>query len=181
MDKFDDLCESFGIIKQTKRIMYPRQINLSEEFMQALKSEYYRLTLEEDSEQSVKNRPEKFIKALQFHVRDLENNKEAELEALRAMMDENTDEYEVKVEDEKEEGCNCSNPKKEAQRRKEVEKENMVGVEERSRYRSSSKYNKKEPEMDGDWDDRQPDETPEEAQERIDRHYEEKRRRRNKY
>lgn len=68
--------------------MYPRQINLSEEFLQALKNEYYRLTLEEDAERPVSNRPQKFVKALQFHVADLEKNKEAELEALRAMVDE---------------------------------------------------------------------------------------------
>ena len=86
--KFNDLCESFGVIKQTKRIMYPRQINLSEEFLQALKNEYYRLTLEEDAEKPIQNRPQKFVKALQFHVADLEKNKEVELEALRNMMDE---------------------------------------------------------------------------------------------
>ena len=125
MDKFDELCESFGIIKTTKRIMYPRQIKLSEEFLQALKDEYYRLTLDEDDEKPVKNRPQKFVKALQFHIADLERNKEAELAALRAMMDEGTEEYEVKVEGEKEEGFQKVNQKAEEQRRDEVEKENM--------------------------------------------------------
>jgi len=125
MNKFEELCEGFGVIKQTKRIMYPRQISLSENFLKALKDEYYRLTLEEDTEKPVSNRPQKFIKALQFHVRDLEQNKEAELQALRAMMDENTDQYEVSVKGEEKRVAKKSNPKAENKRRKEIEKENL--------------------------------------------------------
>lgn len=175
-NKFNEICEAFGVIQTTKKMLYPRQIKLSEEFLQALKNEYYRLTLEEDAERPVTNRPQKFVKALQFHVADLEKNKEAELEVLRNMMDEakeepiiksdkdvfgshykfkqqqakkkqnqnfkpldkskirkteeSTEPYVVTVKGEKQEGNKKVNLKKEDQRRKEVEKENIEPLQE---------------------------------------------------
>ena len=125
MSKFDELAESFGVIKKTTRQLYPRQIKMSPEFLDALKEEYYRLTIEEDAEKPIKNKPQKFIKALQFHVADLEKNKEAELRALRAMMDENTEPYVAKVEGEEDEGNDKENKKAEDTERKEVLKRNM--------------------------------------------------------
>lgn len=135
---FDQLAESFGVMQKTKRTMYPRQIKLSETFLDALKSEYYRLTIEEDLEKPVKNRPEKFVKALQFHVRDLENNKEAELEALRNMVDENTDDYCAHAEGDKPEGNKKQDKKAQQKRRDEVEKENIEEPVNESGYESPS-------------------------------------------
>jgi hypothetical protein len=124
MKKFDSLCETFGVIKQTKKIMYPRQIQLSEEFIQALKNEYFRMKLEEDTERPVKNRGQKFIKALQFHLKELEENSTHELEAYKRMMDENTEEYVAKVEG-KTPPKKGDDKAKEQKRRKEIPTENM--------------------------------------------------------
>jgi len=239
MDKFSDLCESFGIIKQTKRIMYPRQIKLSEEFMAALKGEYYRLTIEEDNDHPIKNRPQKFLKALQFHVQDLESNKEAELEALRNMMDEsgqykynrdevglsvddhydekgrkvkvnhkdtkqhkrgkkqlrqlkheigmdeNTEDYEVTVDGEKQEGNKVINTKAEARRRKQIDAEN-AGVTTNATVASESKFPSKSDKPphkgkwatpDSDWDDQQRGEDKQDHIDRMDKEYERKRQR----
>jgi len=127
MDKFNQVCEKFGVIKQTKRIMYPRQIQLSEEFIQALKNEYFRMKLEEDVEQPVKNRSQKFIKALQFHLAELEENIDTELEAYKRML-EDIEDYEATPEGEKpvKKG---DNKRKEEQRRKRIPKENMEPLE----------------------------------------------------
>mgnify|MGYP003341993044 CR=1 FL=1 len=39
---FDKLCENFGVIKQVKKFLYPKQIKFSEPFLESLKKEYYR-------------------------------------------------------------------------------------------------------------------------------------------
>ena len=83
MNRFEELCETFGVMKQVKRERYPREINLSEEFLAALKKEYYDLKLSEDNEKPVRNRPEKFNKAIRFHINHLENTSAVELEAMR--------------------------------------------------------------------------------------------------
>lgn len=103
MREFEELCEGFGIMKKTTQERYPRQIRLSEDFLEALKKEYYDLKLAEDTEGEVKNRPAKFVKALRFHVADLENNSADELDAMRARFEESNDERvpEVKVDGEK--------------------------------------------------------------------------------
>jgi hypothetical protein len=103
MKKFEEMCEKFGVIKQTRTMMYPRQIVLSDAFISALKTEYYRMTLEEDTENPIKDKPLKFIKALQFHVKELEENKEAELEAYRKMMDNVEESADYKTKKEREE------------------------------------------------------------------------------
>jgi 3-methyladenine DNA glycosylase AlkC len=123
--KFDELCEGFGVIKQTKRILYPKQIQLSEEFLQALRNEYYRMKLEEDLEQPVKDRPQKFLKALQFHLTSLEENATQELEAYKRIMDENTEEYIAKSEKDDEYPKKGKDHKKEQKRRAQIPKENM--------------------------------------------------------
>ena len=60
MSEFDELCEGMGIIKTVKRERYPREIRLSEEFLEALKKEFYDHKLEEDATKPVRNYPSKF-------------------------------------------------------------------------------------------------------------------------
>ena len=129
MDKFNQLCEKFGVMKQTKKIMYPRQIQLSEEFIAALKNEYFRMKLEEDIEQPIKNRPQKFLKALQFHLTDLEENSASELEAYKRMMDEGTEEY-IATDKDVTPPKKGDNKSKEEKRRKMIPKENMEPIAE---------------------------------------------------
>lgn len=87
MSEFDKLCENLGILKRITRERYPREIKLSEEFLAALKKEYFQHKLEEDSKNVVRNRPEKFAKALRFHITHLENTAASELEILRQKFD----------------------------------------------------------------------------------------------
>lgn len=91
MSEFDELCEGFGVIKKTTRERYPREIKLSEEFLESLKKEYYDHKLEEDSSKPVRNRPQKFAKALRFHISHLEDTAAVELEAMRARFDAEAD------------------------------------------------------------------------------------------
>jgi hypothetical protein len=84
MSEFEELCESFGVLQKTKRERYPREIIMSEEFKEALKKEYYNHKLEEDNTKPVRNRPEKFVKALKFHIAHLEDTAASELEAMKA-------------------------------------------------------------------------------------------------
>ena len=83
MNEFDDICESFGIMKKITKERYPREIHLSEEFLESLKKEYYNLKLEEDSTRPVRNRPIKFVKALRFHIAHLEDTAAVELDAMK--------------------------------------------------------------------------------------------------
>jgi len=93
MKQFEELCEHFGVIKKTVKIMYPRQIKFSESFLNTLKQEYFKQKLEEDSTNPLKDRPDKFIKGIKFHLMDFENNAQSEMEAYKRIMDENTDEF----------------------------------------------------------------------------------------
>jgi hypothetical protein len=100
MTEFEELCESMGILKKTTRERYPREIKISEEFLEALKKEYYQHKLEEDNTNPVRNRPDKFSKALRFHITHLENTASVELDAMRQKFaEESNDERvpEVKV------------------------------------------------------------------------------------
>lgn len=92
MREFDELCEGLGIIKKVTRERYPREIRLSEEFLEALKKEYYDHKLEEDNERPVRNRPQKFSKALRFQIEHLENTAAVELEAMKARYASEVDE-----------------------------------------------------------------------------------------
>jgi len=70
--KFQDLCENYGMIRQEKRVFYPRNFNLSQEFTSALKRE-----LANQSKSGID--PDEFArklnKALQFHVSDFKKSK----------------------------------------------------------------------------------------------------------
>jgi len=73
--KFNELFESFypTSIKLVKRTIYPKEMNFSEEFMEALTNEYNRLkSIEENGEmQPIKNLDEKFVKAINFRIQGL--------------------------------------------------------------------------------------------------------------
>lgn len=83
MSEFDKLCENMGVMKTVKRERYPREISLSEEFLEALKKEFYHHKLEEDATKPIREYPLKFIKALRFEVSHLNDRSDIELEALR--------------------------------------------------------------------------------------------------
>lgn len=70
MDKFEkklkeNLEENFNSIRITKRQFYPRNFELSNEFINAFKAEYKRLI---ESGQTPKTLMEKLNKALKFHL-----------------------------------------------------------------------------------------------------------------
>jgi hypothetical protein len=92
-----------GIIKTVKRERYPREIKLSEKFLDALKEEFYNHKLEEDAEKPVRNYATKFGKALRFEISHLNDRADIELEAMRAKFEESNDERvpEVTVDGEK--------------------------------------------------------------------------------
>jgi hypothetical protein len=75
--KFDTLFENFypTTMKLIKRVRYPKQIQFSEEFHNALKKEFTRLQTVEESEaeqpQPIKNYRDKFVKAVNFCVSSL--------------------------------------------------------------------------------------------------------------
>ena len=83
MSEFDNICESYGIMKKVVRERYPREIRLSEEFLEALKKEFYNHKLEEDAEKPIRNYPEKFAKALRFELSHLNDRADIELETMR--------------------------------------------------------------------------------------------------
>jgi hypothetical protein len=62
--KFQELMESYGMIKKEQRMFYPKNFNLSEE-----------LSLQEKSGVDAKAFTAKLNRALQFHIDDYNKNK----------------------------------------------------------------------------------------------------------
>ena len=83
--QFETLCEKFGVIKTVKKIMYPRQVKFSPEFVNALREEYFRQKLEEDVDHPIRDRGIKFLKALSFHLHEFETNPTIELEEMKRL------------------------------------------------------------------------------------------------
>lgn len=131
MSEFDQLCESMGILKKTTRERYPREIKLSEEFLEALKKEYYNHKLEEDASKPVRNRPAKFGKALRFHISHLENTAAVELEAMKAKFDAEADtgvaveQNDERVPEVKVDGKKLELPQNDAPKNKEPKEEKL--------------------------------------------------------
>lgn len=73
MNKFDQLCEGFNVYKMVKREFYPRQIKFSPEFLEAVETEYRRQQVDEDSGSPINNCRNKFLKALNFHLRQVDS------------------------------------------------------------------------------------------------------------
>jgi len=69
MNEYNKICESIMTMKTTSVTRYPKQIQLSEEFLSALKSEIDRITvLDESDKDPIRNFQDKFLKALKFEV-----------------------------------------------------------------------------------------------------------------
>jgi len=86
------VAEQFSTIQKTTRLRYPRQIQFSEEFMAAIEKEYYTQVLKESPEAPIRNRPEKFMKALKFVVTDLVKNESTAKLKYQAIQ-EDTEDY----------------------------------------------------------------------------------------
>jgi hypothetical protein len=69
--KFQQLMEQYGMIKQEKRLFYPRNFNLSEGFIKALKAE---IALQEKSGIDADKFAHKLNRALQFHISEHKKN-----------------------------------------------------------------------------------------------------------
>jgi hypothetical protein len=63
--KFQQLMESYGLLRQEKRIFYPRNFNLSERFLAVLREE---LKHQEKAGISPEKFASKLNRALQFHI-----------------------------------------------------------------------------------------------------------------
>jgi hypothetical protein len=72
-NEFEQLCESLiTTLRQTTLLRYPRQIQLSEEFRNALTREINRhMQILDESQQPIRDLPEKFLKALKFELTEL--------------------------------------------------------------------------------------------------------------
>jgi len=69
---FELLCEALTQIKTTKILRYPKQINLSKEFLESLEKEVKRhLVIDESTELPIQNLNEKMLKAINFHIIDI--------------------------------------------------------------------------------------------------------------
>jgi len=75
--EFETLCESINsTLKQTQILRYPRQIQFSEEFTRALSKEVARhMSIIDESQQPIRDLPEKFLKALKFELTELTEKK----------------------------------------------------------------------------------------------------------
>jgi len=78
---FEKLYEAANItLRQTKVMRYPRQIQLSEEFMTALKKEVDKHTeVIDESQAPIRNFPDKFLKALKFELSEITEAKKAKI------------------------------------------------------------------------------------------------------
>ncbi|MDD4109967.1 MAG: hypothetical protein PHS54_00275 [Clostridia bacterium] len=76
-NNFETICESVNTtLKLTKIFRYPRQIQFSEEFTKALTKEVSRhMQILDESNQPIKDLPEKFLKALKFELIELTESK----------------------------------------------------------------------------------------------------------
>jgi hypothetical protein len=67
--QFNELCEESTMSLTTKKtIRYPKQIQLSEEFLSAFKSEVERFNILDESTDPIHNFSAKFLKALQIEL-----------------------------------------------------------------------------------------------------------------
>ena len=68
--KFQELLEQYGMIKKEQRMFYPKNFNLSERFLRALKEE---IALQEKAGIDKKKFANKLNRALQFHIDEKKN------------------------------------------------------------------------------------------------------------
>ena len=62
---FQQLLEQYGMLKKEQRLFYPRNFNLSETFIKALKEE---IRIQEKAGIDKKKFAQKLNRALQFHI-----------------------------------------------------------------------------------------------------------------
>jgi hypothetical protein len=65
--KFQELMEQYGMLKKEQRLFYPRNFNLSETFIKALKEE---IKKQEKAGIDKKKFAQKLNRALQFHIEE---------------------------------------------------------------------------------------------------------------
>jgi hypothetical protein len=65
--KFQELMEQYGMLKKEQRLFYPRNFNLSETFIKALKEE---IRKQEKAGIDKKKFAQKLNRALQFHIEE---------------------------------------------------------------------------------------------------------------
>ena len=65
--KFQELMEQYGMLKKEQRLFYPRNFNLSETFIKALKEE---IRIQEKAGINKKKFAQKLNRALQFHIEE---------------------------------------------------------------------------------------------------------------
>lgn len=68
--KFQELMEQYGMIKREQRMFYPKNFNLSERFLKALREE---ISLQEKAGIDSKKFAHKLNRALQFHIDEMKN------------------------------------------------------------------------------------------------------------
>ena len=69
--KFQELMEQYGMIKKEQRMFYPKNFNLSEGFLKALKNE---IALQEKAGIDAGKFAHKLNRALQFHINEHKKN-----------------------------------------------------------------------------------------------------------
>lgn len=76
-NEFKDLCESVNTtLRLTKIFRYPKQIQFSEEFTNALSKEVARhMQILDEAKQPIRDLPEKFLKALKFELNEITESK----------------------------------------------------------------------------------------------------------
>ncbi len=116
--KFENIVnEQLTTINKTITMRYPRQIQFSEDFIRSIKQEYYGQVLKESPDTQVKNRPDKFLKALKFVVEDIVKNQENEINNYRTLEEDQNPE--VSSENTPKHKSH-TDPKKENKRKKEI-------------------------------------------------------------
>lgn len=90
--KFEQLVEEqYSTIRKTVGMRYPREIQFSEEFMESIRREYCTQKINEDASSPVKNRGQKFTKALTFVVSDIVDNEDSYMSNYRPLSEDTED------------------------------------------------------------------------------------------
>ena len=79
--QFDQICESLGVMRNTTKMFYPRNLKLSEKFLQAFKEEVgrqKRIFNETSGGKSFQPQGERILKALRFHLHEFNKAKPEE-------------------------------------------------------------------------------------------------------
>jgi len=90
--KFEQLVEEqYSTIRKTVGMRYPREIQFSDEFMESIRKEYCTQKINEDADSPVRNRSQKFTKALTFVVSDIVENEDSYMSNYRPLSEDTED------------------------------------------------------------------------------------------